>query len=77
MELELITEIVSQVMKVDPKEVSKTTTLVDDLGADSLDLLRIVMNIEERFNIKLPQNSIYEIATVEDAANLVKKTKKA
>lgn len=77
MELELITEIVSQVMKVDPKEVSKTTTLVDDLGADSLDLLRIVMNIEERFNIKLPQNSIYDIATVEDAANLVKKTKKA
>ncbi len=77
MEFEELKVIVSQVMKVDPDELKPDTTFIDDLGADSLDVMRIVMSIEELFAIKLPDDSIYSISTIEDAANLIKKVKKA
>ncbi len=77
MEIELLKKIISEVMKVDPDELSLETTFVDDLGADSLDIMRIVMNIEEEFSIKLPDDCIYNIQNVEDALNLIDKIKKA
>ena len=76
MELEILQTIVSEVMMVDPKEVTGETTFVDDLGADSLDLCRVIMGIEERFSIKLPNDSIYSISTIEDAVKLIRKIKK-
>ena len=76
MELEILQRIVSEVMMVDPKEVTGETTFVDDLGADSLDLCRVIMGIEERFSIKLPNDSIYSISTIEDAVKLIRKIKK-
>lgn len=77
MELEMLRKIVAEVLKVDPKEVETDTTFVEDLGADSLDVFRIVMNIEENFNIKLPSDSVQKLTTVNDAISLIKKVKKA
>lgn len=77
MEMDILIDIVAKVMKVDPKEVSKETTFVEDLGADSLDLLRILMDVEEQFNIKLPKDCIHKIATTEDVNEIIKKVKKA
>lgn len=71
MEKDIITKIVAQVMKVDVREVTGNTTFINDLGADSLDVMRIVMNIEEEFGINLPKESIYEINTVDDAIKLI------
>ena len=77
MELEMLKNIVSEVMKCDPKELSEATTFVEDLGADSLDVFRIVMGIEESFNIKLPSDSVSKLSTVKDAMLLIRKVKKA
>ncbi len=77
METEQLIMIVSKVMKVDPKEVNLNTTFIEDLGADSLDIMRIVLNTEEQFNIKLPKDAVYSINTVLDALNIIKKIKKA
>lgn len=75
MEFELVKKIVAEVMKVDVKEVTSDTTFVDDLGADSLDLMRIVMNVEEQFSIKLNPKCIYDINKVSDLLSLIKKVK--
>ena len=72
MELEMLKKVVSEVLNVDPKEIMPQTTFVDDLGADSLDLLQVVMGIEEVFNIKFEEEDLYKIVSVEDALSLIK-----
>jgi len=77
MEYEIIKDIVSKIMKVDPKELHNDTTFVDDLGADSIDICRILMGIEEEFNVKLSKDYLYSINTIDDAVTLIAKIKKA
>ena len=77
METELIKNIVAEVMKLDPNEVTDSTTFVEDLGADSLDICRIIMNVEEKFCVILPKDSIYTVSTVGDIIAKIKKIKKA
>lgn len=77
MEIELIKAIVSEVMKVDVKELNNNTTFIEDLGADSLDVCRILMGIEEQFSVKLEKENIYKINTIEDTVTLIRKIKKA
>jgi acyl carrier protein len=47
--------------------------IVDDLGADSLDVVEIIMSCESQFNISVPDEEIEKIFTVEDAVNLIAK----
>ena len=77
METEIIKNIVAEVMKLDPNEVTLGTTFVEDLGADSLDICRIIMNVEEKFSVILPKDSIYTVSTVGDIIEKIKKIKKA
>lgn len=72
MEIDIIKEIVASVTKVDIKELTLETTFVMDLGADSLDIMRIIMNIEEQFSITLPKDSIRRVVTLEDLIELIK-----
>lgn len=72
MELEMLRKIVSDVLNVDPREINTETSFADDLGADSLDLLQIVMGMEEAFNIKLDEEELSNIVTVSDAIELIK-----
>lgn len=67
MELERIKEIVAGVLHVDENSITPDTKFVDDLGADSLDLTSIVMEIEEQFGIEIPDDAIASIVTVGDA----------
>lgn len=72
MELNIVKQIIAEVLKVDVKEISEDTTLVLDLGADSLDVMRILMNIEEKFGIIIDKKSINQIETVNDIMKLIK-----
>ncbi|MBO7333710.1 MAG: acyl carrier protein [Lachnospiraceae bacterium] len=72
MELEMLRKIVSDVLNVDPREIEPETTFADDLGADSLDLLQIVMGMEEAFNITLSEEELTGIVTVQDAIDKIK-----
>lgn len=76
MELEVLKKIVAQVLNVDTKEINESTTFVDDLGADSLDLLQIVMSVEEQFNIKVTDADAENINTIADALNCIRKLTK-
>ncbi len=77
MEEEILRQIIAEVMKVDPREIDEDTTLIEDLGADSLDIMRIIINIEERFSLKFPGNAVNELFTPADAIKMIKKVKKA
>ena len=72
MELEMLRKIVSEFLNVDPREIEPETTFADDLGADSLDLLQIVMGMEEAFNITLSEEELTGIVTVQDAIDKIK-----
>ena len=72
MEFEKLQQIIAEVLNVDTDEILPTTTFVDDLGADSLDIFQIIMGIEEEFGIEIPQEEAEKISTVGDAAEAIK-----
>lgn len=74
MELEKLSGIIAAVLGMDKDDITLKSSLIDDLGADSLDIYRIFTNIEEEFDIELSQAEIEKIKTV---AQVVEKVKTA
>ncbi len=72
MEFEKLQGIIAEVLNVDVEDITMTTTFVDDLGADSLDVFQIIMGIEEEFDIEIPQEAAENIVTVGDAVEQIK-----
>jgi acyl carrier protein len=70
---EKIKQIVSEQLGVDEAEVTPTASFVDDLGADSLDTVELVMAFEEAFDIEIPDEDAEKIRTVQDAIAYVEK----
>ena len=64
---ERVIEIVSSQMGVEKDTVTKDTTFVNDLGADSLDTVELVMEIEEEFDITIPDDEAEKIQSVGQA----------
>jgi acyl carrier protein len=59
-------------LSTDETKITQNTRLVEDLGADSLDLFEVVMSCEEKFNIDIPNNAAMEFVTVGDAVEYIK-----
>lgn len=64
---ERVIEIVSEQMGVNKDQITKDTSFVTDLGADSLDTVELVMELEEEFDITIPDEKAEEIQTVGQA----------
>ena len=64
---ERVIEIVSEQMGVAKDQISKETSFINDLGADSLDTVELVMELEEEFDITIPDEKAEEIQTVGQA----------
>ena len=64
MEFEKIQQIIAEVLNIDPQEITMDTTFVDDLGADSLDVVDLLMSIEDEFEVEVPDEEIEIIKTV-------------
>ena len=73
MEFEKLQQIIAEVLNIEPEEVTMTSTFVDDLGADSLDIFQIIMGIEEEFDIEIDNEEAEKIVTVQDAVDQIKK----
>lgn len=69
---EKVKEIVVQQLGVEEDEVTETASFVDDLGADSLDIVELVMALEEEFDMEIPDEDAEKIKTVGDAVNYIK-----
>ncbi len=68
-----VKEIISKQLGVDQAEVTPEASFVEDLGADSLDTVELVMAFEEAFNIELPDEDAEKIAKVKDAIEYISK----
>ena len=73
MELEKLISVIAEVLDIDPSTITAESKFVDDLGADSLDFLEIVMSVEDEFGIKVPVEDVKDITTVKDAYEEIKK----
>ncbi len=72
MEFEKLQQIIAEVLNVNADEITPETTFVDDLGADSLDIFQIIMEIEEEFDIEIPNEEVEKIVSVGDAVEQIK-----
>ena len=70
---ERVRKIVVDQLGVKEEEVTLEASFVDDLGADSLDLVELIMAMEEAFDIEIPDEVAEKITTVQDAIDHVKK----
>ncbi len=69
--LEKVTEIIVEQLGVKPEEVTPEASFVDDLGADSLDTVELVMAFEEEFGVEIPDEDAEKIRTVGDAVKYI------
>ena len=67
--------IVVEPLGVDESEVAIDSTFIDDLGADSLDIVELIMAFEEEFNIEIPDDVAEKIKTVKDTVDYIDSTK--
>ncbi|WP_032112138.1 acyl carrier protein [Candidatus Paracaedibacter symbiosus] len=64
---ERVKQIIVEHLGVDEAKVAENASFVDDLGADSLDTVELVMKFEEEFGIEIPETAAEKLATVKDA----------
>jgi len=67
-----VKEIIAKQLGVDIEKVTPEASFMDDLGADSLDTVELVMAFEEAFNIDIPDEDAEKISRVQDAINYIK-----
>jgi acyl carrier protein len=67
-----VKDIIVEQLGVEEDEVSPEASFIDDLGADSLDTVELVMAFEEEFNIEIPDEDAEGISTVQDAIDYIK-----
>ena len=72
---EKLKEIIVNQLGVEAEQVKMKSTFVDDLSADSLDIVELVMNIEEEFEMEIPDEAAEKIVTVEDVVNYIEENK--
>lgn len=66
-----VKEIIVEQLGVDENQVDDTASFVDDLGADSLDIVELVMAFEEAFDLDIPDEDAEKISTVKDAVDYI------
>jgi acyl carrier protein len=73
---ERVKKIVVEHLDVDPTKVEPKASFIDDLGADSLDIVELVMAFEEEFDVEIPDDAAETIQTVGDAIKFISEQKK-
>ena len=69
---EKVKDIIVEQLGVDESEVVMEASFIDDLGADSLDIVELIMALEEEFDLEIPDKEAEKIATVGDAVEYIK-----
>jgi len=67
-----IKEIIVEQLGIDEEEIQMESSFVDDLGADSLDIVELIMAMEEEFSLEIPDEDAEKLVSVSDAVKYVK-----
>ena len=70
-----VRDIVVEQLGSEADEVTLESTFIDDLGADSLDIVELIMAFEEEFNVEIPAEAAEKIKTVQDVVNYIDQNK--
>ena len=73
---EELKKIIVEQLGVNEENVTMQASFIDDLSADSFDIVELVMNIEEKFDLEIPDSEAEKIATVEDVVEYILNSKK-
>jgi acyl carrier protein len=71
-----VKSIIAENLGVSEDEIKSTSSFIEDLGADSLDIVELVMQMEEEFEVEIPDEEAENIKTVQDAVNYITTHKK-
>ncbi|HEY7724972.1 MAG TPA: acyl carrier protein [Anaeromyxobacteraceae bacterium] len=71
-----VKSIIADQLGVSEEEIKPTSSFIEDLGADSLDIVELVMSMEEEFEVEIPDEEAENIKTVADAVNYINSHKK-
>lgn len=72
-----VKDIIVEQLNVDPDKVKAEASFIDDLGADSLDIVELVMAMEEEFDLEIPDEDAEKLKTVQDVASYLEGKGKA
>lgn len=70
---EKIRDVLAQQFEIDPETISMDTNLIDDLGADSLDIVELIMSVEDEFGIAIPDENAANLVTVAKIVDYLEK----
>ena len=70
---EKLVEMIVEKLGVEPEEVTPEAAFIDDLGADSLDIVEMIMDIEEEFDLEIPDEEAENITKVQEAVDYIEK----
>ena len=70
--LEKVKEVIIEQLGVEDESIKMDTSFIDDLGADSLDIVELIMALEEEFDIEIPEADAEKISTVGDVVEYIK-----
>ena len=72
MVFEIVKKIIVEQLGVEEEDIAIESSFIDDLGADSLDIVELIMALEEEFDLEIPDNEAEKITTVGDAVDYIK-----
>ncbi len=72
---EKVIEILAKQLQIDPSGINENTDVVEDLGADSLDIVEILMELEQTFSVSIPDEEIIKFRTPKDIVTFISSKK--
>jgi len=72
MVFEKVKKIITEQLGIDEKDVKMESAFIEDLGADSLDIVELIMAMESEFDMEIDDDEVEDISTVEDVVNYIK-----
>ena len=68
-----VRDVVVEQLSVDPQVVKLESKIIEDLGADSLDVVELVMALEEKFEVEIPDSEAEKLVSIQDVVNYIEK----
>ena len=68
-----VRDVVVEQLSVDPQAVQLESKIIEDLGADSLDVVELVMALEEKFEVEIPDSEAEKLVSIQDVVNYIEK----
>lgn len=73
---EKVSEIISKQLSISKDKIKEETVMAEELGADSLDMVEVIMDLEDEFGISIPDEAIPNLKTIEDLVDYIDANKK-